>query len=113
MVPDGVVVQSFTMITHEPGVLFKNIHNRQPVIMRPENYAAWLDPGLNEISDILYLLRPYPDNLISGHPVGRAVRRAGSTSEETMRPLDGFDWGYLDNGWKPLWETGLLFQEAL
>jgi putative SOS response-associated peptidase YedK len=41
--PDGKRVESFTIITTEPNELVRPIHNRMPVILRPEDEDQWLD----------------------------------------------------------------------
>ena len=41
--PDGKWVESFTIITTEPNKLVRPIHNRMPVILRPEDEEQWLD----------------------------------------------------------------------
>jgi putative SOS response-associated peptidase YedK len=41
--PDGKKVESFTIITTEPNELVRPIHNRMPVILRPEDEEQWLD----------------------------------------------------------------------
>jgi putative SOS response-associated peptidase YedK len=42
--PDGKKVESFTIITTEPNDLIEPpIHNRMPVILRPEEEEQWLD----------------------------------------------------------------------
>jgi putative SOS response-associated peptidase YedK len=39
---DGVV-ESFTIVTCAPGPDCEPYHNRQPVVLEPEHWAAWLD----------------------------------------------------------------------
>src|SRR5262245_63206732 len=41
--PDGKRVESFTIITTEPNDLIEPIHNRMPMILRPEDEEQWLD----------------------------------------------------------------------
>ena len=41
--PDGKRVESFTIITTEPNELVRPVHNRMPVILRPEDEEQWLD----------------------------------------------------------------------
>ena len=36
------------------------IHPRMPVILPVEAYAAWLDPGNQNVASLRQLLRPYP-----------------------------------------------------
>ncbi len=37
-------IETFAILTTEPNELVAEIHDRMPVILRPEEYAAWLDP---------------------------------------------------------------------
>lgn len=36
---------TFTILTTEPNPLMATIHDRMPAIIRPKDYASWLDPG--------------------------------------------------------------------
>ena len=58
---------TFTMLTTEPGPDVAPIHNRQLVVLRPEDWTAWLDLSKPEGE----LLRALPK---------------GSLSVETVRP---------------------------
>lgn len=53
--------------------LMRPIHDRMPVIVRPENYAAWLDPGVTDAHLVRELAGEYPPAGIEVYPVGRAV----------------------------------------
>lgn len=54
--PDGLLI-SAAMLTREPGLLMSKIHDREPVVIEPEAFAAWLDGA-----DDLDLQAPWPDN---------------------------------------------------
>ena len=41
--PDGNRVESITIITTNPNELVRPIHNRMPVILRPDDEEQWLD----------------------------------------------------------------------
>ncbi|CCV05754.1 conserved hypothetical protein [Mesorhizobium metallidurans STM 2683] len=58
---------TFTMLTTDPGPDVVPYHNRQVVVLQPENWAAWINLTKPEAE----LLRPLP---------------AGSLSVETIRP---------------------------
>lgn len=61
---------AFTMLTTEPGPDIAPFHNRQVVVLQPENWAAWLHLTKPEAE----LLRPLP---------------AGSLEAETVRKGSG------------------------
>jgi putative SOS response-associated peptidase YedK len=85
--PDGSQILSTTIITTEPNTLLKPIHNRMPVILPPENYKTWLQPGDVE-SDLLNpLLQPYASDLMEAIPVSRAVNDPKNDSPECINPL--------------------------
>ena len=58
---DGKKVESFTIITTEPNDLIQPIHNRMPVILRPEDEEQWLDVSRTPFVKAKSLLKPYPD----------------------------------------------------
>lgn len=76
--PSGQPVRTFTIITTEPNDLVATIHNRMPVILRPEAEAPWL--GANGVSDDWKdMLGPYPAELMVAEEASRDVlRRVGS-----------------------------------
>jgi putative SOS response-associated peptidase YedK len=56
---------SFTMLTTEPGPDVAPIHNRQVVVLRPEDWTAWLDLSKPEGE----LLRPLAAGALSAETV--------------------------------------------
>jgi putative SOS response-associated peptidase YedK len=64
--PAHGVLESFSIITTTPNELTAEVHDRMPVILRPQDYDLWLacDHGTSHASDpqleLLSLLRPYP-----------------------------------------------------
>jgi putative SOS response-associated peptidase YedK len=43
---DENVGEAYTMLTTEPGEDVRPYHNRQVVVLRPEDFARWLDPAV-------------------------------------------------------------------
>ena len=56
---DGEPLETFTILTTDPNELTEPIHNRMPVILQPNDYSRWMEPGDPDRppSD---LLRPFP-----------------------------------------------------
>jgi putative SOS response-associated peptidase YedK len=48
------------ILTTEPNELARRVHDRMPVILPPEGYATWLDPGVTSAEALRPLLGPYP-----------------------------------------------------
>lgn len=55
------------------------IHERMPLILAPENYAAWLAPEPTDPATLKALLQPYPSESMRMHP----VRTFSSTARAT------------------------------
>jgi putative SOS response-associated peptidase YedK len=81
--PDGEVL-TFTLLTTEPNPLMARIHNRMPVIVRPEDYARWLDPGRNDIAELHGMIAYYPDRLMEAYPVSRKVNSPANDGPELL-----------------------------
>ena len=58
---------AFAMLTTAPGPDVAPIHNRQVVVLRPENWRAWLDLSMPEED----LLRPFPAGVLNVEVVRR------------------------------------------
>jgi putative SOS response-associated peptidase YedK len=65
-------LHSCAIVTCEPNALIRPIHNRMPVILSPDQEAAWLDPDLGE-TDLASLLVPAPPDQLVARDVGDAV----------------------------------------
>lgn len=74
--PDGPV-HSCAIITTGPNELMRDIHDRMPVILKPEDYAAWLDSGNQAAAGLKKLLQPYPAAAMAAHPVSTRVNTPG------------------------------------
>lgn len=71
--PEGEILRTFCVITTEPNDLMRPIHDRMPVLIGRDNWAAWLDPKTTEVSA---MLAPYPAEVMEAWPVSRRVSSA-------------------------------------
>lgn len=71
--PDGRKLGTCTIITTTPNELMAGIHDRMPVIVRPEDEAFWLDRGNADTTGLMSLLRPYDAGRMRAYPVSRIV----------------------------------------
>jgi putative SOS response-associated peptidase YedK len=85
--PDGKRVESFTIITTDPNELVRPIHNRMPVILRPEDEERWLDASRTPFVKAQSLLKPLPEELMDAHDVSPIVNSAKYDGPECIRPV--------------------------
>lgn len=71
--PDGSEIKSATIVTTEPNALMAQLHNRMPVILHPDDYARWLDPGERSAADLQDLIVPFPAKEMEYYPVSKLV----------------------------------------
>ena len=70
---DGGEFESAAIITTDPNALMKPIHDRMPVILGREDYAAWLDPNWNDVASLKALLRACSPDGWEAYPVASVV----------------------------------------
>jgi putative SOS response-associated peptidase YedK len=87
--PDGSAVESFTIITTETNELVRPIHNRMPVILRPEDEEPWLDVSRAPFDKGRSVLKPYPTELMDAHDVSTIVNSAKYDGPECVQPVSG------------------------
>ncbi|MEO8725293.1 MAG: SOS response-associated peptidase [Acidobacteriaceae bacterium] len=74
------------IITTECNDLLRPIHDRMPVIVPQNDYAAWLNPA-GELSALKPLLKPFPAEEMQMYPVSTAVNRAGYDGADCVVPV--------------------------
>jgi putative SOS response-associated peptidase YedK len=62
------------------------IYDRMPVIIRPENYAAWIDPSLTDVSKIRTMAQPYPERFMEAYLVSCKVNSPQQDAPDLIEP---------------------------
>jgi len=70
---DGEKISTFSIITTTPNSLVSDVHDRMPVILRPEDEAYWLDRHETNPDKLLPLLKPYPESDMKRYAVSSTV----------------------------------------
>ena len=86
--PDGTPVESCAIVTTAANELVRAIHDRMPVILRPEDYEAWLDPAVNDPGRLRALLWAYASSEMESWGVGRYVNDPYHDDPDCIRPLE-------------------------
>ncbi|TVY01381.1 SOS response-associated peptidase [Cohnella terricola] len=82
--PDGRKISTCTIITTTPNSLMADIHDRMPVILRPEDEAEWLDRGNEDVRGLMALLRPYSAEAMRAYPVSPIVGNVKNDTAECI-----------------------------
>jgi len=77
---------SCLILTSEPNPLVAAVHDRMPVIVAPESYRLWLEPGLEHADALQALLRPFGVEGWERHAVSPAVNSAAHDSPQCLAP---------------------------
>ncbi|MBR0565518.1 SOS response-associated peptidase [Azoarcus sp. L1K30] len=84
---DGPLL-TFAILTTAANELMRPIHDRMPVILQPDDYAAWLDPGITDAQIVHELAGQFPPEQMALHPVNRAVGNPRSQGPGLIEPVE-------------------------
>jgi putative SOS response-associated peptidase YedK len=82
--PQGKVF-TVAILTTTPNDLTREVHDRMPVILRPEADATWLDPQVDDPDRIMPLVGPYPADLMAA-PANPALNRPSFEGPDCLVP---------------------------
>ncbi|GGG13944.1 putative SOS response-associated peptidase YoqW [Paenibacillus albidus] len=85
--PEGNKLSTCTIITTEPNSLMADIHNRMPVILRPEDEADWLGRDNDDVQSLLGLLKPYQSSKMRAYPVDPSVGNVRNNSVDLIQEI--------------------------
>jgi putative SOS response-associated peptidase YedK len=69
----GEAIESCTILTTEANEVLRPVHDRMPVILHASDYELWLDEDVRKRELLKDLLRPYPPEEMTSHPVSTAI----------------------------------------
>jgi putative SOS response-associated peptidase YedK len=82
-------ILTFTILTTNANPLMSDIHERMPVIIKPEDYTAWLDTRLTDILKIQAMAQPYPERFMQAYPISRNLNNPQHNSPDLIIPMQG------------------------
>jgi putative SOS response-associated peptidase YedK len=59
-----------------------------PVILHPDNYDLWLDPGFVDFTAVSEMLKPYDARLMRCYPVSSLVNHVANDDAECSAPVE-------------------------
>lgn len=79
-------LETFTIITTQASPELSSLHERMPVMIKPEMYNRWLDPE-TKASQLEELLVPYDDQ-IDYYPVSTAVNSPRNNTADLINAIE-------------------------
>ena len=86
--PDGQWVTTCSILTTTPNAVTSAVHDRMPVILDPDSHDLWLDPGMQDVTAISELLKPYDARLMRSYPVSARINHVANDDEECSAPVE-------------------------
>jgi putative SOS response-associated peptidase YedK len=86
--PNGNAVDTCSILTTTPNAVTSAIHDRMPVILDPDSYDLWLDPGMRDVVAASELLKPYDARQMRCYPVSTRVNHVTNDDQECSAPVE-------------------------
>jgi putative SOS response-associated peptidase YedK len=86
--PSGRWVKSCSILTTAPNAVTSAVHDRMPVILDPDAYDLWLDPGMTNAAAASDLLKPYDATSMLCYPVSTRVNHVVNDDEACSAPVE-------------------------
>jgi putative SOS response-associated peptidase YedK len=86
--PIGEWVKTCSILTTTPNAVTAPVHDRMPVILDPDSYDLWLDPGMKDMSAASEMLKPYDARAMRCYPVSTRINSVINDDEECSRPVE-------------------------
>lgn len=62
-------LETFTILTTTANELVTKVHDRMPVILKPDEYGLWLSRNMHDTEELKNLYRPFPADQLSMYQV--------------------------------------------
>ena len=89
--PDGEEMASGAIVTTGPNGTFGKLHDRMPLVVPPDRYAAWLDVRGTVAQEVADMLVPPDEDFWEAVPVDRAVGNPRAQGPELVEEIEGVE----------------------
>jgi putative SOS response-associated peptidase YedK len=86
--PNGQWIKSCSILTTTPNALTAPVHDRMPVILDPDIYDLWLDPGMKDVYAMSDMLKPYDARLMRSYPVSTRINSVVNDDPQCAAPVE-------------------------
>ena len=86
--PSGNWIKTYSILTTTPNAVTSTVHDRMPVILDPDAYDLWLDPGMTDVQAVAEVLKPYDAKAMRSYPVSTRINHVANDDEECSRLIE-------------------------
>ena len=86
----SATVESCAILTTRPNELLRDVHDRMPVILRPEKYYEWLGASASECGRLRNVLTPFEAAGMKRFPVSSSVNDVENDTPECIQEVPEF-----------------------
>ena len=79
-------LETCTLLTTSPNAEMREIHDRMPCLLEPEQVAGWVDRKMDDPPSIAGYLRSAPDGTLKMHGVGSRVGSVSNNGPGLIEP---------------------------
>jgi putative SOS response-associated peptidase YedK len=84
---NGNWIKTCSILTTTPNAVTSAVHDRMPVILDPDCYDLWLDPGMHDMTAVSDMLKPFDARLMRSYPVSSRVNHVANDDSECSTPV--------------------------
>ena len=84
----GTWIKTCTILTTTPNAVAATVHDRMPVILDPDSYDVWLDPGIVDAQVVSELLKPCNACVMRSYPVSTRINHVANDDAECSQPAE-------------------------
>ncbi|MFJ7469490.1 SOS response-associated peptidase [Peribacillus frigoritolerans] len=85
--PEGISIYSCSVITTVPNELMTSIHDRMPVILKPEDEKDWLNPSNNDPAYLQQYLKSFDSEQMEAFEVSTDVNSTKNNSPNLIQQI--------------------------
>jgi putative SOS response-associated peptidase YedK len=84
---DGSEVDTAAIMTTGANASIRQIHERMPIVIQPEDFSRWLDCKTQEPREVTDLMRPAQEDFFEALPVSDLVNKVTNMGAELQKPI--------------------------
>ena len=84
---DGSEIDTAAILTLPANALMRQIHDRMPAVVHPQDFARWLDCRETSVAEAMTLIPPVDDDFFEAFPVSTKVNSVKNDDESLIVPL--------------------------